>query len=75
MLIIKCVKCKKKLFQYLKMGKGHVLRCYKVRISKKYELTLDGDAYKCSCGNIIGKDKPSYIQMRKDSFFHTGSKL
>ncbi|MFX0102446.1 MAG: hypothetical protein ACFFCS_22965 [Candidatus Hodarchaeota archaeon] len=75
MLVIKCAKCKKKLFQYLKIGKGHVLRCYKERISKIFHMVQDKDEYKCECGNVIGKDKPSHIQMRKGTFFYTGFKV
>lgn len=75
MLVIKCAKCKKKLFQYLKIGKGKVLRCYKERITKLYHVVQEKDEFKCECGNIIGKNKPTYIQMRKGSFFHRGFKV
>nr|MDO8109651.1 hypothetical protein [Candidatus Sigynarchaeota archaeon] len=75
MLVIKCAACKTKLFRYLKIGKGEVLRCYNERIVKIYDLVQEGEDSKCPCGNIVGKNKPGYIQMRKGAFFYTGSKL
>ncbi|MHA1791689.1 MAG: hypothetical protein ACTSVI_03525 [Promethearchaeota archaeon] len=75
MLIIRCSRCKKKLFQYLKIGKGHVLRCYKKRIGTIYNLIFEDGYAKCTCGNVIGKDRENVIEMYKNTFYHTGSKL
>lgn len=38
MLVIKCSACKRKLWKYDKVGQGQVLRCYKDRITKEYNL-------------------------------------
>ena len=74
MLTIKCSKCKKKLFKYLKIGKGEVLKCHKERIKKQYELIQDDLHYVCTCGNIIGKDEGCYIKMNQQAFMYTGTK-
>ncbi|MHA1371938.1 MAG: hypothetical protein ACTSWN_04755 [Promethearchaeota archaeon] len=75
MIIIKCASCNRKLFQYLKIGKGRILRCYKKRIMKIYDAFKEGEQWKCTCGNVFGSDKPGHIQMRKGTFYHRGSKL
>lgn len=48
MLTIKCAYCKTKLYKYLKIGKGKVLRCHKDRIKKIYNMPIiDGEDVKC----------------------------
>lgn len=75
MLLIRCVACKQKLFKYLKVGHGSVLRCYKERILKSHGMVKVNDEYRCPCGNVIGSDKPGFIQMRKGSFYFSGHKV
>jgi len=71
MITIKCAKCGKKLFRYIKVGEGRVLRLYKSRIVKDFS-KRKGDIVKCECGNIIGKDEGRWIKLRQSSFTYTG---
>ncbi|KPL14340.1 hypothetical protein AMJ74_03600 [candidate division WOR_3 bacterium SM1_77] len=73
MLTIKCVKCKRKIFRYLKLGKGRVLHCWKSRIDKDYSIH-EGNKVFCKCGNLIGVEGQKWIKLRQASFFHTGTK-
>ncbi len=74
MLTIKCSKCKNKLFKYRKIGKGKVLVCHKNRIKRMYKMIKELDTYKCSCGNVVGKDEGSYIKMNGHGFTYSGTK-
>ena len=61
-IYIRCDKCKSKIFKYKKVGRGHILKCYKKRILE------DNAVYKesivlCQCGNEIGVDKGRFIKM------------
>jgi len=66
-ITIKCAKCKSKIFRYLKIGKGRVLRCWKARIIKDYSVN-NGSEVKCQCGNLIGIDEGQWIKMKQHSF-------
>ncbi len=72
MLIIRCSKCKGKLFKYKKIGRGRVLKCFKDRIVKQNYLIRDGTVF-CRCGNIIGSDMGDFIKMRQSSFTYSGT--
>jgi hypothetical protein len=72
MLVLKCAKCRRKLYKYLKVGKGRLLHCWKGRIREDYTVRK-GDTVRCSCGNVIGVDKGSYIKLKQRSFTRTGS--
>lgn len=74
MLTIKCAKCKSKLFKYRKIGSGKVLKCYKKRIKKFYNLEKCSNNFECSCGNLIGIDEGNYIKMNSHNFIYTGKK-
>jgi len=75
MLTLKCSKCKGKLFRYLKIGKGEVLKCYKDRITDKLNIEERGEYLVCSgCGNKIGVDKGDYYSMVSKSFKYKGVK-
>lgn len=71
MITIKCAECGKKLFKYIKIGEGRVLRLYKNRIVKDFS-TREGNTVKCHCGNIIGRDEGRWIKLRQSSFTYTG---
>jgi hypothetical protein len=73
MIIIKCAKCKTKIFKYIKIGKGKLLCCLKDRIIEDYSIH-DGKNIKCKCGNIIGFDKEKSIKLKQDSFTYSGTK-
>lgn len=74
MLVIKCSACKRKLWKYDKVGQGQVLRCYKDRITKEYNLEYQGENIICLCGKSIGIDKGSSIKMIRNAFIYTGTK-
>ena len=74
MLTIKCSRCKRKVFRYLKIGKGQVLRCYKSRIVRDFSMH-EASKVRCRCGNLIGIDEGTRIKMRRNAFFHTGTKV
>lgn len=72
MIVIKCVKCKRKVFKYLKIGKGRLWHCWKERIIEDYSVK-DGNEVKCQCGNVIGVNKGKYIKIKQNSFTYKGS--
>ncbi len=61
-IIIKCDKCKSKIFKYEKVGRGHILRCYKKNILEDHAV-YENKKVLCSCGNKIGVDKGKFIMM------------
>jgi len=69
MIIIKCAKCKCKVFRYLKIGKGRVLHCWKGRIVKDWSVR-DANEVKCQCGNLIGIDEGKWVKMKQHSFIY-----
>ena len=84
MLVIRCSACRKKLWKYLKIGPGEVLRCHKARISKNFGMTRQGEDLKpnqspdkiyCRCGKEIGIDKGSYYKMIAKAFTYSGKKI
>lgn len=72
MIVVKCSRCKTKIFKYRKIGKGHLLRCWKSRIVKDYSVR-DGYKVKCQCGNLIGIDEVKWIKMKQSSFIFHGT--
>lgn len=74
MLTIKCAACKRKLWKYEKIGKGAVLRCYKVRITRHYDVQTDGATVRCLCGKVVGVDEGAYIKMISSAFTYSGTK-
>jgi len=72
MLIIRCAKCRRKIFKYLKIGKGHLLRCWKERIIKDFSVK-EGSNVKCPCGHVIGVDKGKWIKMKQGNFTFSGT--
>ncbi|MEA1869922.1 MAG: hypothetical protein U9N09_07250 [Euryarchaeota archaeon] len=71
MIIIKCAKCKRKIFKYQKIGKGRVWHCWNDRIIRDYSVR-DGDEVKCRCGNLIGVAEERWVKMRQHSFIYSG---
>lgn len=74
MLMLRCARCRKKLFKYLKVGKGRVLRCYKKRIIHD-QTVRNGKDVQCPCGNAIGKDVGAWIKMNQNAFTCTGKNV
>jgi len=69
MITIRCAKCKRKVFKYLKIGKGRVLHCWKHRIVKDYSVRNESEV-KCQCGNLIGIDERRWVKMKQHSFIY-----
>jgi len=75
MLTVKCSKCKNKLFKYEKVGSGRVLRCWKNKIMRIYNIKVDEDKLFCAeCGNLIGRIDDKKVDMISESFIYTGTK-
>ena len=74
MLTIKCVKCQKKLFRYVKFGKGKLIHCWKKRIIENYSI-IDGNKIMCECGTIIGIDEGKWIKLKQHAIVSTGTKI
>ncbi len=67
-VIVRCPKCGNKVFKYLKVGRGRLLRCWKNRIISDYSIH-NGEEIRCSrCGNLIGIDEGEYIKMKHHMF-------
>lgn len=75
MLIIKCARCKDKVLQYLKIGRGQVLRCYQQRIRKLYGTLEEGELRCGNCKNRMGIQKGGYIKMIGKEFTSSGQKI
>ena len=73
MIIIKCSKCNKKIFKYIKLGKGRLLLCWKDRIVENTSVK-DKKIVSCTCGNLIGIDEEKHIKLKKNSIIIKGLK-
>lgn len=62
-LDIRCSECGKLIFKYVKYGDGNLVKCHKDRILKDHSEKENRDV-KCTCGNVIGKDRPHIIKMK-----------
>ncbi|MFB0509207.1 MAG: hypothetical protein ACETVX_01805 [bacterium] len=72
MLTIRCAKCKRKIFKYLKIGKGRLLHCWQDRIIEDHSIR-DGKQVKCECGNLIGVDSGKWVKMRQNAYTRSGA--
>ncbi|MEA3282572.1 MAG: hypothetical protein U9Q68_08455 [Euryarchaeota archaeon] len=72
MIIIKCAKCKRKIFKYQKIGKGRLWHCWNSRILRDYSVR-DGNEVKCRCGNLIGVAEAKWVNMRQHSYIYSGA--
>lgn len=67
---IHCVRCNFKIYKYLKLGKGQLIRCWKSRILNDNAI-YENDYVKCKCGNIIGINKGLFIQLKQNEIKKT----
>ena len=72
MIIVKCAKCKRKIFKYRKIGKGKLLHCWKDRLIEDYTLRKQNEV-RCECGNLIGIDEGKWIKIKQHAFFYSGT--
>jgi hypothetical protein len=75
MLLIRCATCKTKLFKYIKLGKGEVLRCHKTRIEEMLAAVEAEGKLLCPCGEVIAHDKGSHWGMVRKKFKYSGEKV
>ena len=73
MMIIKCAKCKREVFKYVKIGKGKLWHCWKDRIVEDLSVH-DGKNIKCNCGNLIGFNEEKWIKLKRHSILISGTK-
>ena len=73
MINIKCAKCKRKIYRYIKIGKGRVLHCWKDRIVEDFSICKD-NIILCKCGNQIGVDQQKWIKLNQNSITISGTK-
>ena len=67
-IIVRCKKCRAKIFKYYKAGSGRLWHCWKNRIIEDYSIH-DGDKIKCpKCGETIGIEKKEYIKLIKGKY-------
>ncbi len=74
MLIIKCSRCKKKIFKYQKIGSGAVLKCHFSKITEWLIEAPTTDLF-CECNNKIGIKKDDCYKMIEKSFVARGQKI
>ena len=74
MMLIRCSKCKRKIFKYVKIGKGRLLFCWKDRIVDDLSIHEEKQI-KCNCGNIIGSDEENGIKLKHHSVIVSGTKI
>jgi hypothetical protein len=74
MLTLRCAACRRKLWKYLKLGKGEVLRCHKERITRVYEAEERDGRIWCACGLAVGVDRGGHWAMISSAFTYSGTK-
>jgi len=72
MVIIKCARCKRKIFKYEKVGKGRIWHCWENRIKEDHSIH-NGEKIRCSCGNLIGIVEGKWIKMKQNAFEFSGT--
>jgi hypothetical protein len=73
MIVIRCARCRARVFKYLKIGEGRLLHCWKERIVEDYSVR-EGNEVRCRCGNLIGIEEGKWIKMKQHSFTHSGTR-
>ncbi|MFP3880381.1 MAG: hypothetical protein ACLFVA_05455 [Dehalococcoidia bacterium] len=73
MIVIRCARCRAKVFRYVKVGKGRVLHCWKERIIEDHAIRAEREI-RCQCGNLIGIDEGKWIKMKQSSFTYSGTR-
>lgn len=71
---IRCANCNRKIFKYVKIGKGRLWHCWKERIVEDCSIH-DNNVIKCQCGTVIGVDEGKWIKMKQNAFVCSGTRL
>ncbi len=67
-IIVRCSRCRAKIFRYLKVGSGKLWHCWKNRILDDYS-KRQGDRVLCpKCGSLIGIEKKNYVKLVKGAY-------
>ncbi|MDU2292381.1 MAG: hypothetical protein E7K64_08945 [Clostridia bacterium] len=76
MLVIRCARCKAKIWKYDKIGPGAVLRCHKARIQQVYNVPVVQAHKICcpKCSAALGIDKGPFYKMDPRAFIYNGTK-
>ena len=74
MLTVKCAKCKSKIFRYLKIGQGQLIKCHRDRIAEDNAVYEEDKVLCPKCNNLIGKVDGVVVRLRRSGFIHTGHK-
>ncbi|MSS71919.1 MAG: hypothetical protein EXS64_10575 [Candidatus Latescibacteria bacterium] len=61
-MIVRCNRCNQKVFKYLKVGKGKLVRCLKERIREDFTVQKGPEVF-CPCGNRVGRDEGDHIKI------------
>ena len=72
MITVKCIKCKRIIFKYQKIGKGNLWHCWKNRIKSDNSIRKGKEVY-CICENLIGIEEEKWIKMKQHSFEISGT--
>jgi hypothetical protein len=72
MITVRCIKCKRMIFKYKKVGKGNLWHCWKNRIKQDNSVHC-GNEIRCACGNLIGIEEEKWIKMKQHSFEISGT--
>lgn len=64
---VRCARCGREVFKYLKIGEGRLWHCWKSRIIKDYSVRKENEI-RCQCGNLIGIDEGIYIKLKRSSY-------
>jgi hypothetical protein len=73
MIVIRCARCRARVFKYVKIGEGRLLHCWKERIVADYSVRV-GNEVRCRCGNLIGIEEGKWIRMKQHSFTYSGTR-
>jgi len=72
LMLIRCSKCKTKIFRYRKIGKGRLWHCWLDRITEDNSVRK-GNEVLCPCGNVIGRVDEKWIKMNQRAIVYSGS--
>ncbi|MEX0567587.1 MAG: hypothetical protein Q6363_000300 [Candidatus Njordarchaeota archaeon] len=67
-LIVRCSKCRTKIFKYMKVGSGRLWHCWKSKILEDYSIRRGEQVVCPKCGSIIGIEKKAYIKLIKGAY-------
>ena len=67
-LIVRCSRCRTKIFKYLKVGSGKLWHCWKSKILEDYSVRENEKVSCPKCGLVIGFEKKDHIKLIKGRY-------